>query len=124
MAPLFFAPKKVVARPQAAVLPPDEIPNLFFGFPQPEPAEPEAAEPEAPRIETPRAEVPRAKTSWPELLRPEPTAAPEPEPEPPVKAPVKLPEPKVIRPQAKPVDVRPSDSNYYVWGDAAEAPKP
>jgi predicted regulator of Ras-like GTPase activity (Roadblock/LC7/MglB family) len=36
IAPLFLTRQKAAARPQQAVLPPDDIPNLFFGFPQPQ----------------------------------------------------------------------------------------
>ena len=36
IAPLFFARQKTAPRSQAMERPPAEIPNLFFGFPQPE----------------------------------------------------------------------------------------
>ena len=93
IAPLFFTRQKSASHPQQAVLPPAEIPNLFFGFPQPEPPGPETRQPEVPR------------------------------PEPPAKTPVKMPEPQAVRPLPKPVDAKLSDTNYYIWSDNAEAPK-
>lgn len=70
IAPLFFAAQKNQGMARKAVKVSEEIPNLFFGFPQAAPAAPEA-----------------------------PVAAP------------------------KPVEKKTSDSNFYVWGDAGEAPK-
>jgi predicted regulator of Ras-like GTPase activity (Roadblock/LC7/MglB family) len=86
IAPLFFARQKTAPRSHRVEQPPADIPNLFFGFPQPE---------------TPQPKLP-AKM-----------------PEPPVKAP----EPQVIRPALKPVDAKLLDTNYYIWSDAAEAPR-
>ena len=40
IAPLFFARQKTAPRSQPAKWPPAEIPNLFFGFPQPETPQP------------------------------------------------------------------------------------
>jgi predicted regulator of Ras-like GTPase activity (Roadblock/LC7/MglB family) len=40
IAPLFFARQKTAPRSQPAERPPAEIPNLFFGFPQPETPQP------------------------------------------------------------------------------------
>ncbi len=67
IAPLFFAAQKNLVQGRKTVKVSDEIPNLFFGFPQ---SAPEAA-----------------------------AAA------------------------TKLVDAKPVDSNFYVWGDAGEAPK-
>jgi predicted regulator of Ras-like GTPase activity (Roadblock/LC7/MglB family) len=50
IAPLFLARQKAVPRPQQAALPPADIPNLFFGFPQPQAEAPvKAPEPEVNR---------------------------------------------------------------------------
>jgi predicted regulator of Ras-like GTPase activity (Roadblock/LC7/MglB family) len=46
IAPLFLTRQKAAHRAQPAALPPTDIPNLFFGFPQPQA---EAPEPEAPK---------------------------------------------------------------------------
>jgi predicted regulator of Ras-like GTPase activity (Roadblock/LC7/MglB family) len=67
IAPLFFAAQKNPTSGRKTVKVSDEIPNLFFGFPQ--------SAPEAPAAAT------------------------------------------------KLVDAKPVDSNFYVWGDAGEAPK-
>ena len=106
VAPLFFARQKTVSRSQAAERPPAEIPNLFFGFPQPEPPQ---AKPFS------QAETPPPK--------PQPARIPEPQPRPLAR----MPEPELLRPasmpvEAKPVEAKPSDTNYYIWSDTAEAP--
>ena len=80
IAPLFFARQKTALRSQPAKRPPAEIPNLFFGFPQPE------------------------------ISQPKPP-------------PARMPEPQPVRPAAKPVDAKLSDTNYYIWSDTAEAPR-
>jgi predicted regulator of Ras-like GTPase activity (Roadblock/LC7/MglB family) len=50
IAPLFFTPQKMAARPRRKVAVTAEIPNLFFGFPQPQaPPEAPAPAPEAAR---------------------------------------------------------------------------
>jgi predicted regulator of Ras-like GTPase activity (Roadblock/LC7/MglB family) len=94
IAPLFFTRQKAASHSQQAALPPAEIPNLFFGFPQPEPPRSETPHPEAPRPEPPRSELP-----------------------------AKMPEPQPVRPVLKPVDAKLLDTNYYIWSDTAEAPK-
>jgi predicted regulator of Ras-like GTPase activity (Roadblock/LC7/MglB family) len=99
IAPLFFARQKTAPRSQVAEQPPAEIPNLFFGFPQPE------TPPPAPSAKLP---VPSAKLPAPPAKLPAP--------------PVKLPEPQAIRPPLKPVDAKLSDTNYYIWSDTAETP--
>ncbi len=96
VAPLFFARQKMAPRSRATERPPAEIPNLFFGFPQPETLQP----------------------------KPAPARTPEPRPKPPAM----VPEPQPIRPAAKPADARPVDAklldtNYYIWSDTAEAPR-
>jgi len=105
IAPLFFGQQKNVSRYQRKISLTQEIPDLFFGFPQsqaPEPTEPQ----------------PEAITPQPELAEPE-LAGPEPEPE-------------KIHYTPKPVELKPSDSNYYnkpsetnfyIWGDQGEVPK-
>jgi len=107
IAPLFFARQKTAPRPQAVKPPPAEIPNLFFGFPQPETPQP----------------------------KPPPARMPDPQPEPPARMPdpqpkplARMPELPPIRPASKPVDAKPvdaklSDTNYYIWSDTAEAPR-
>lgn len=97
IAPLFFARQKTAPRSQPAKRPPAEIPNLFFGFPQPETLQPKP--------------FPQPETPQPKL----PAKMPEP--------PAKLPEPQAIRPALKPVDAKLSDTNYYIWSDTAEAPR-
>jgi predicted regulator of Ras-like GTPase activity (Roadblock/LC7/MglB family) len=93
IAPLFFARQKTAPRSQPAKRPPADIPNLFFGFPQPETPQP------APPVKLPTLPV----------KLPEPQA--------------QLPEPPAIRPALKPVDAKLSDTNYYIWSDTAEAPR-
>jgi len=76
LAPLFFSRQKngiIQARP---ALPPSSVPNLFFGFPQPQPEE--------------------------------------------LAAPLNAPE---AGPVVKPVDAKLAETNYYVWGDSADAPR-
>jgi len=83
IAPLFFGQQKTVARLQRKITLAPEIPDLFFGFPQPQsPSETSVLQPEAiaPKPETARF-VPRA------------------------------------------ADIKPTDTNYYIWGDNGEAPK-
>jgi predicted regulator of Ras-like GTPase activity (Roadblock/LC7/MglB family) len=95
IAPLFLTRQRAAARPQQAVLPPDDIPILFFGFPQPQA--------EAP-VKAPAPEAPGPEASVPE-------------------APLKMLAPEENRPALKPVDARLADSNYYVWGDTNDAPR-
>jgi predicted regulator of Ras-like GTPase activity (Roadblock/LC7/MglB family) len=97
VAPLFFTRQKTAPRPQSAARPPADIPNLFFGFPQPESSQP----------------PPPAKMPEPQPIRP----APEPQ------AIRPRPEPQPIHPAPKPADAKLADSNYYIWGDDSEAPK-
>jgi predicted regulator of Ras-like GTPase activity (Roadblock/LC7/MglB family) len=61
IAPLFFARQKTAPRSQPAKRPPADIPNLFFGFPQPETPQPKlpAKMPE-----------PQAKLPEPQAIRP------------------------------------------------------
>jgi hypothetical protein len=78
IAPLFLPRHKQPARPNGkASVPPSTIPNLFFGFPQPQPEE------MVPPINVPAEAVP----------------------------------------QVKPAEAKPVETNYYVWGDGAEAPR-
>jgi predicted regulator of Ras-like GTPase activity (Roadblock/LC7/MglB family) len=120
IAPLFLTRQKAAARPQQAVLPPDDIPILFFGFPQPQ-AEapvkapvPEAPTPKAQQVETSVLErpVPEAQqVKAPVLERPVP------------ETPIKAPEPEINHPVLKPVDAKLADSNYYMWGETNDTPK-
>jgi predicted regulator of Ras-like GTPase activity (Roadblock/LC7/MglB family) len=100
IAPLFLTRHKAAPRQQQAALPPDDIPILFFGFPQPQAEAPE----KAPVPETP---MPKA----------EQVEAPVPE------APIKAPVPAINRPVLKPVDAKLADSNYYIWGETNDAPR-
>jgi predicted regulator of Ras-like GTPase activity (Roadblock/LC7/MglB family) len=93
IAPLFFTRQKAASHSQPAALPPAEIPNLFFGFPQPEPPRSETLQPEVPRQEPLRSE-----------------------------SPAKMPEPQPVSPAPKPLDAK-LDTNYYIWSDTAEAPR-
>ena len=107
IAPLFFARQKTAPRSRAAERPPAEIPNLFFGFPQPETSQPKPF----PQPETLQSKPPPARM-----------------PEQPPKPPVIVPEPQPIRPASKPVNAKPvdaklADTNYYIWSDTAEAPQ-
>jgi predicted regulator of Ras-like GTPase activity (Roadblock/LC7/MglB family) len=102
IAPLFFARQKTAPRSQAVERPPAEIPNLFFGFPQPETPQPKP--------------FPQPETSQP---KPPPARMPEPQ----AKPPARMPEPQPVRPAFKPVDAKPPDTNYYIWSDTAEAPR-
>jgi predicted regulator of Ras-like GTPase activity (Roadblock/LC7/MglB family) len=102
IAPLFFARQKTAPRSRAAERPPAEIPNLFFGFPQPE----------TPQLKPfAQPEKPQPKVS--------PAKMPEPQPRPPAR----MPEPQPVRPASKPVDAKLADTNYYIWSDTAEAPR-
>lgn len=77
LAPLFVLPQKKEVKPQVMTsLPPSSVPNLFFGFPQPQPEE----------------------------LAP-PLNAPD------------------VVPVVKPVEAKLAETNYYVWGDNADAPR-
>jgi predicted regulator of Ras-like GTPase activity (Roadblock/LC7/MglB family) len=62
IAPLFLTRQTAASRPQQATLPPADIPNLFFGFPQPQA--------EAPVSEAPAPEPP-LKMQAPEVNRPQ-----------------------------------------------------
>jgi predicted regulator of Ras-like GTPase activity (Roadblock/LC7/MglB family) len=66
IAPLFFARQKTAPRPQAVERPPAEIPNLFFGFPQPETPQPKPF----PQPETPQPKPPPARMPEPQPIRP------------------------------------------------------
>jgi predicted regulator of Ras-like GTPase activity (Roadblock/LC7/MglB family) len=77
LAPLFLPRQKREVKPKTQPgLPPSSIPNLFFGFPQPQPEE----------------------------LAP-PLNAPD------------------VVPLVQPLDAKLAETDYYVWGDGAEAPR-
>jgi predicted regulator of Ras-like GTPase activity (Roadblock/LC7/MglB family) len=110
VAPLFFARQKTAPRSQTAERPPAEIPNLFFGFPQPETPQPKSFS---------QPEIPQPKPQ----PKPLPARMPEPQPKPLAR----MPESQPIRPafkpvDAKPADAKPTDTNYYIWSDTAETP--
>ena len=97
IAPLFFGLQKTAARLQRKVTLTPEIPDLFFGFPQPQAQpEPGGLEPE------------------PIFPRPEPVA-PRPEPV--------IPRSETARFAPRPLDTKPAETNFYIWGDNGEAPK-
>jgi predicted regulator of Ras-like GTPase activity (Roadblock/LC7/MglB family) len=103
IAPLFLTRQKAASRPQPADLPPANIPNLFFGFPQPQAEAPvKAPEPETQMLKAP-------------IKVPVKVPAPE--------TPIKTPAPEMNRPALKPVDAKMADSNYYIWGETNDAPK-
>jgi len=111
IAPLFFARQKTAPRSQTAERPPAEIPNLFFGFPQPETTQPKPfARPETPQPKAPPAKMPEPQP---------PARRPEPQPKPLAI----MGEPQPVRPASKPVDAKLADTNYYIWSDTAEAPR-
>ena len=77
VAPLFLPRQNGAPRQRAkAGIPPASVPNLFFGFPQPQPDE------MAPPINAPD-----------------------------------------IVPLVKPIDPKPIETNYYVWGDGNDSPQ-
>ena len=145
IAPLFFARQKSASRPQPAAPPPPDIPNLFFGFPQPESAplpapvkmpEPPAVRPTpkpsplSPDLEEPIFRpVAKPAPDWP---APKPSQFP-PDLEAPIFRPISKPsdtETQITRPPsppprpvAKPADAKIADSNYYIWGDDGDVPR-
>jgi predicted regulator of Ras-like GTPase activity (Roadblock/LC7/MglB family) len=77
LAPLLVPRQKREVKPKAnPALPPSTIPNLFFGFPQPQPEE--------------------------------------------LAAPLNAPD---VVPLVQPIDAKLAETDYYVWGDGAEAPR-
>jgi hypothetical protein len=126
VAPLFFTRQKAAARTQLATQPPAEIPNLFFGFPQPEssPAQPPAKAPEPQSVQPPpvRPTPPVPQPIQPQPPRPAPPELQLPRPVAPEPQSIHpLPESRPVRPALKPVDAKLADSNYYIWGDDTEA---
>lgn len=111
IAPLFIARKQSAAQPQQKLVVDEEIPNLFFGFPQAEPS------PAAP--ETPLAAPTFTPTFAPAtgFLAVNPVAAAAPAPAAPPAAMAAMPAaamPAAPAPAGKP------DTNYYVWDDASD----
>lgn len=127
IAPLFFTRQKTAAKTHAAASPPADIPNLFFGLPQPESAQPQPPA-KTPEPHSVRPQPVRPPPSEPQVIQPQPArpTLPEPQmprpvaPEPPIIHP--LPEARPIRQVLKPVDNKLADSNYYIWGDESETP--
>jgi predicted regulator of Ras-like GTPase activity (Roadblock/LC7/MglB family) len=95
IAPLFIGLQKQAKAAQQKVDVDDNIPNLFFGFPQPDSSAPVE---EAPTSAVGTSEPPSAKTQ---------PAAPAANP--------------IFAPSQKPAGV--PDTNYYVWGDSADTPR-
>ena len=93
VAPLFFTRQRTSTRPQQVQKPSPEIPNLFFGFPQPEAPQPE-----------PAATMTATTTKTLEPQRP-------------------TPEPPATRPVPKPMDAKLADTNYFIRSDTNEVPK-
>ncbi len=100
IAPLFIARKQVAVQAPTKVAVDEAIPNLFFGFPQPEaaPQEPPPQEVARPKIEPVVPIVPAASI---ELI---PTAV---APESPASLGVSSPP-------------KPADTNYYIWDDVSD----
>lgn len=106
IAPLFIAKQKQTSFYKKEKVEVDEnIPNLFFGFPQPDSEEPVAEEPVA---EEPAAAAPVAPPPPPAPAKPEPAVT--------ETSAIFSPAPKL-----KPAGV--PDTNYYVWGDSADTPR-
>jgi predicted regulator of Ras-like GTPase activity (Roadblock/LC7/MglB family) len=115
VAPLFFTRQKAAPRQQQAVLPPADIPILFFGFPQPQTEAPlKAPEPKVPEPKVPEPKAPEPKAQQAEAPVLETLVS---------GTPIKAPAPEVIRPALKPVDAKLADSNYYMWGETNDTPK-
>lgn len=110
IAPLFIAKQKQTSFYRKEKVAVDEnIPNLFFGFPQPDSEEPVAEEPVA---EEPIAPPPIALP---------PIAPPPPAPAKPERAATETSAIFSPAPKLKPAGV--PDTNYYVWGDSADTPR-
>jgi predicted regulator of Ras-like GTPase activity (Roadblock/LC7/MglB family) len=103
IAPLFFGHQRTVARLQRKVTLAPEIPDLFFGFPQPlSPPESGVRQPE---FAPPLPEIARY-TPKPAELKP---------------ADIK---PADIKPvELKPAETQPADTNFYIWNDTSDTPK-
>jgi predicted regulator of Ras-like GTPase activity (Roadblock/LC7/MglB family) len=115
IAPLFLTRQKAAHRAQPAALPPANIPNLFFGFPQPQAEAPvKAPAPEAPtkasETEVMKRLAPRPSETELKRFAPKPSETE-----------LKRFAPKPVVP--KPVDAKLADSNYYIWGDTNDAPR-
>lgn len=110
IAPLFIAKQKQTSFYKKDKVEVDEnIPNLFFGFPQPESEESVAEESVA---EEPAAAAP---------VVPSPVAPPPPAPAKPERAATETSAIFSPTPKLKPAGV--PDTNYYVWGDSADTPR-
>lgn len=106
IAPLFIAKQKQTSfYRKDKVEVDDNIPNLFFGFPQPDSEEPVEEEPIA---EEPAAAAPVAPPPPPAPTKPAPATT--------ETSAIFSPAPKL-----KPAGV--PDTNYYVWGDSADTPR-
>jgi len=118
IAPLFLSRVKE-GKPHQKVMVDEEIPNLFFGFPQGESAAPAQVAPAAPKAFAP------ASAPAPAPVAPAPAAAPAPVPQnnlPPV-APAPAPAPAPVAAPAAPASAPKSDTNYYVWDDTSDSAK-
>ena len=118
IAPLFIARQRNAGGPRQKVQVNEKIPNLFFGFPQPdsapEPAAPVAPAPAAfaPPPPAPAAPIPMAPVSMPAPVQQIPQEIPE-----------VIFQPKAAAPAAaQPRPPVPTDTNFYVWGEAGETP--
>jgi len=93
IAPLFIARKQSATPTQQKLTVDEEIPNLFFGFPQPEAPAPAAA----PAGTRQFARVPSPAVSTAAAAAPAPAPAP-----------------------VAPVASKPVDTNYYIWNDTSD----
>lgn len=91
--PLFLASQKNLMRPRAKASVSAEIPDLFFGFPSAEPA----------------TAASHVSASLPPLPPAVPAAAPA--------------ATSASVPPQRPPAAKPADTNFYVWGEAGEAPQ-
>jgi predicted regulator of Ras-like GTPase activity (Roadblock/LC7/MglB family) len=105
IAPLFVAAQKDAGRSHAKMAVSSEIPDLFFGFPQP------AAAPATPV-------VPAAPAAPEAPIIPVLPAAP---PAPPVAAAPPAPAVSLVPPLPKAPEAKPQDTNSHAWSDKSEA---
>jgi predicted regulator of Ras-like GTPase activity (Roadblock/LC7/MglB family) len=88
-----FMTRQKAAKSQQKASMDETIPNLFFGFPQPDAPQPDAPQPAAPQLH-----APQPRSVVPEQNGNASTARVNPE-------------------------ITPTDTNFYVWDDTADAPK-
>ena len=104
-----------MARSQQTVSMPVDIPNLFFGFPQPQsPPEMPSTPPQPPPVEENRPVLKPAETNL-FFGSPQPQPPPEMPPTLPLATPPQPPPVEENRPAPKPAETRQPATNYYTW---------